>query len=65
VSADRSAEFDLEIDFLGDGSWKPYETLKLGNSRYARHIFPQGSSAHWIRVTPRQARPASVELFYT
>jgi hypothetical protein len=65
LSTDRSADFDVEIDFLGDGSWKPYETIKVGSAGYARHIFPQGFSAHWVRVTPRQACTASMEFFYT
>jgi hypothetical protein len=65
LTADRSAQFDFEIDFLGDGSWKPYETIKVGSSGYERHIFPQGFSAHWIRIVPRQACTASAEFFYT
>jgi len=65
IATDRSAEFDIEIDFLGDGSWKAYETLSSGSIGYARHIFPQGFSAHWVRLVPRQACTASAEFFYT
>jgi hypothetical protein len=65
IATDRSAAFDVQIDFLGDGSWKPYETIGTGSAGYARHIFPGGFSAHWIRLIPRGDCVASAEFFYT
>jgi hypothetical protein len=32
---------------------------------YARHIFPEGFSAHWVRMTPTADCNTSVEFFYT
>jgi hypothetical protein len=63
IKADRSVSFDVEIDFLGDGSWSKYERLAV--SGYTRHIFPEGFSAHWVRMTPTADCTASVEFFYT
>jgi len=42
--------FDLEVDFLGDGSWRPYQSFVVGANGYTHHEFPDGFSAHWARV---------------
>lgn len=55
--------FVLEIDFLGDGSWEEYEQINTG--RYARHVFPQGFSAHWIRIRSTRAATVTAEFHYT
>ncbi|MDX1981649.1 MAG: hypothetical protein SFV51_15375 [Bryobacteraceae bacterium] len=65
LATDKAAEFDLEIDFLGDGGWKPYARLATGAEGYKLHVFPPGFSAHWIRLTPRADCVASAEFMYT
>lgn len=65
IASDRAAHFKIEIDFLGTGEWKTYETLFTGAEGYARHIFPDGFAAHWVRVTPQTGCTASVEFFYS
>jgi len=66
LKADRAgAAFDIEIDFLGNGEWEKYETVNLGTRQYARHIFPDGFSAHWVRIVPKTTCTASAEFFYT
>ena len=61
--SDRAVAFEMEVDFLGDGSWEKYERLSVNS--YARHIFPAGFSAHWVRITPSADCVASVEFFYS
>ena len=63
IQSDRQATFAIELDFLGDGSWVPYERVTV--SRYERHIFPAGLSAHWVRLVPSADCVASAEFFYT
>jgi hypothetical protein len=63
LKADRAAAFRIEIDFLGNGSWEKYETISV--SGYARHIFPDGFSAHWVRIVPSADCTATAEFFYT
>ncbi|MEN6578663.1 MAG: hypothetical protein ABFD90_20120 [Phycisphaerales bacterium] len=48
--ANEPVRFDLEVDFLGDGSWKPYRFFDVDPGGYAHHEFPDGFSAHWVRV---------------
>jgi hypothetical protein len=43
--------FTVEVDFLAAGDyWAPYATLKVPAGQTLRHEFPDGYSAHWIRL---------------
>lgn len=53
----------IEINFLGNGSWELYDTIAVNS--YARHIFPQGFAAHWVRLTSSVDCTASAEFFYS
>ena len=55
--------FTLEVDFLGDGTWQTYDTLPLRPGSYSHHEFPDGFSAHWIRV--RVSRPCTATVYFT
>ena len=63
LTMDGPGAVTIEVDFLGDGSWEPYETLTVNG--YAHHIFPTGFSAHWVRLTAWVDCTASAEFFYT
>lgn len=66
LNSDKSATFVIEVDFLGNGEWVFYEKIATsGPSNYARHIFPDGFSAHWVRITPETNCTASAEFFYS
>jgi len=64
LRTDKTASFEIEIDFLGDGSWVKYKRVAVSGG-YARHVFPAGFSAHRVRLTPATDFTASVEFFYT
>jgi hypothetical protein len=55
----------VEIDFLGDGSWRTYETLQVPAGGYVHHEFPVAFSAHWLRVTADRDCTATAYLTYT
>lgn len=63
LKTDRAAAITIEVDFLGNGSWERYERVPV--SGYARHIFPPGFSAHWVRFVPSVDCLATAELMYT
>jgi len=65
LKSDRAAEFDIEVDFLGDASWEKYERVALPAGGYRYHVFPQGFSAHWVRLTPLADLTATAEFVYT
>jgi hypothetical protein len=39
--------------------------LSAGADGYARHIFPSGFSAHWVRLTPEIDCRATAQFFYS
>ena len=49
--ASKPVSFTLEVDFLGDGSWREYAAFVVPAKGYVHHEFPGGFSAHWVRVT--------------
>jgi len=59
------AEIAIEVDFLGDGSWRKYETVRLGPGEYRHHVFPEGYSAHWVRLVSNKDCLATAEFIYT
>lgn len=62
-SSKTNAAFRIEVDFLGDGSWEPYETVHLNDS-YKHLEFPAGFSAHWVRITSSADCNATATFIY-
>jgi hypothetical protein len=75
----KNVNFLIEVDFLGNGSWRTYKSFNVaGNVRtqrtvlgkptegqgYVHHEFPDGFSAHWVRVTADTHCRATVYFMY-
>lgn len=65
LKSDKPAEFDIEVDFLGTGAWEKYERIATRADGYQRHVFPEGFSAHWVRLVSTSSCTATAEFFYT
>ncbi|MFC1714201.1 hypothetical protein ACFL6S_11045 [Candidatus Poribacteria bacterium] len=63
--ADQTANFTVEIDFLGDQTWDTYSVISVPPNGYVHHEFPDGFSAHWVRVTVDKACAATAYFHYT
>lgn len=63
--ADKSTSVEIQIDFLGDGMWVKYDTVKLAAGEYRPTIFPAGFSAHWVRLVPSTSCRATAEFMFT
>lgn len=63
LRSDRHVTIQLQVDFLGDGSWETLENLTLDG--YKPYIFPTGFSAHWARLIPTVSATYSAEFIYT
>lgn len=58
-------EFQLQVDFLGNGSWVNYRNITVEPQGYVYHIFPEGFNAHWIRIISlNKAERATVYFMY-
>jgi len=64
ISTDKPADFAVEIDFMGNGSWHHYETIKVPAGLYAKHIFPDAFSAHWVRIRPLASCKATAMFYF-
>jgi hypothetical protein len=75
----KSVTFLIEVDFLGNGSWRTYKSFNVaGNVRtpravlgkptegqgYVHHEFSDGFSAHWVRVIVDTHCKATVYFMY-
>ncbi len=57
--------FSVEVDFLGNGSWKVYDHIKVSGNGYAHHAFPSAYSAHWVRLRSDKSCIATAYFTYT
>jgi hypothetical protein len=61
--AKEAVRLDVEVDFLGDGSWQLYQSFS-SPARYVHHEFPDGFSAHWVRVKLNKDCHATAYFMY-
>jgi hypothetical protein len=62
--SNRPVEFRLEVDYLGNGTWKEYDIFKVKAGAYAHHEFPPGFSAHYTRLSADEDCRATAQFFY-
>jgi len=64
-NSQQRVRFKIEVDFLGNGTWKEYDRFVVRSSTgYLHHEFPDGFSAHWVRVSVDTDCQASVYFVY-
>ena len=64
-TSERDVEFTVQIDFLGNGTWKQYDRFRVPNDGYIHHEFSPGFSAHWVRIIPDADCRATAHFMYT
>ncbi len=63
--AAETVTFQVEVDFLGDGTWKTYRHFDVQpDTGYVHHEFPGAFSAHWVRVSANKACRATAYFMY-
>ncbi len=56
---------DIEVDVLGNGTWRRYTTLDTDLEGLATFQFPSGFAAHWVRARSQsQAKKVSLSFTY-
>jgi hypothetical protein len=63
--ASCAISFAVEVDFLGNGAWRTYDNITVPARGYVHHEFPDGFSAHWVRVTANYECRATAYFTYT
>ncbi|AQT69035.1 hypothetical protein STSP2_02216 [Anaerohalosphaera lusitana] len=64
VESEDPMTITVEVDFLGDGMWKEYETFNLEPGGYVHHEFPDAFSAHWVRLKTDGDCKATAQFMY-
>lgn len=74
ASHDRAAQVTVEVDFMGDGTFRQYgrfsvpaDETGLGSTAggYTHHSFDPGFGAHWLRVVSDTDATLTAQLHYT
>jgi hypothetical protein len=63
--ASNSIEIQIEIDFLGNGTWEKYERVKLNGGEYKFFPFPDAFTSHWVRLIPNGNSTVTAEFMFT
>lgn len=64
-TSDQTVTFTIEVDFSGDGDWKPLTQVAVGPKGYRPYCFESGFSAHWVRFVVDHDCEATAQLAYT
>jgi hypothetical protein len=59
-----SVTYTIQVDFLGNQTWVDYKSIAVAPGKYAYHIFPEGFSAHWVRIIPGKNCKSTATFFY-
>ncbi len=49
--ANETVKFTIEVDFVRNGKWCTYDVIEVPAGQTVTHEFPDGYSAHWVRLT--------------
>jgi hypothetical protein len=49
-NAAQPVTFTVEVDFVANDNWIPYAQFSVKPGESLNHCFPDGYSAHWVRV---------------
>ncbi len=58
-------EFTLQVDFIGNGDFVDYKTVKVTADGYLPYEFPAAFSAHWIRLKSNKNCRATAYFIYS
>ncbi|MCK4627826.1 MAG: chitobiase/beta-hexosaminidase C-terminal domain-containing protein, partial [Sedimentisphaerales bacterium] len=56
--------FAIEVDFLADRSWHVYKSISVPAGKTIVHKFPDGFSAHWVRLKTNKSCTATAWFIY-
>jgi len=63
-NGENMVEFKIEIDFLGDGEWNTFKTIKVNAHEYSFYTFPNGYNAHWVRLIVDKSSIVTGQFMY-
>lgn len=65
LTSSNAIDVEIEVDFLGNGTWERYERVKLASGEYKFFPFPDAFSAQWVRLIPSESSTVTAEFMFT
>ena len=62
--AAQTVTFTVEVDFAADNTWSEYGRFTVLPGQTVQHAFPDGYSAHWVRLKSDTATAATATFTY-
>jgi hypothetical protein len=59
-----AVDFTVQVDVLGNNTWQNYATFSVAPGTPFTHVFPDGYSAYWVRLSSSAATTASAQFTY-
>jgi hypothetical protein len=59
-----AVDIKVQVDVLGNNTWRDYETFTVPPGTPFTHVFPDGYSAYWVRLSSDTATTASAQFTY-
>lgn len=59
-----AVDFTVQVDVLGNNTWRNYATFTVPPGAPFTHQFPDGYSAYWVRLSSSAATTASAQFTY-
>lgn len=56
--------FAVEVDFAADNTWSEYALITVPPGQTVKHVFPDGYSAHWVRLKSDTTTTATATFIY-
>jgi hypothetical protein len=63
-AAPTNVSFTVEVDFAADNTWSEYARFSVGPGQTLTHVFPDGYSAHWVRIKSDSSTTATATFTY-
>lgn len=65
LTSEKNAEVEIQVDFLGNGTWEKYETVQISGGGYRPVLFEDAFSAQWVRLVPSTSCKMTAEFMFT
>ncbi len=62
--SNEEIEFTIEVDFMGNEEWDTYKVIEVKGNEYSHYIFPDGYSAHWVRIRVNKKSKVTAQFIY-
>ncbi len=63
-TSNSQVKFTIQVDFIGNGEFSDFQTVIMGANSYNVVTFPDGYSAHWVRLIADKDCSATAYFIY-